>query len=77
MWLLLGAEKPGSEEPHFHLNQEEHIKVKQGQLGYFIGHQMHVQSAGPDEEVTIKAGGLLLPGQQVTQPLPYGGPKDC
>jgi hypothetical protein len=31
--------------------------VKQGKLGYFIGHQTHVQAAEAEEEVVIKAGG--------------------
>lgn len=48
--------KPGSEAPHYHIHQEEHIKVKQGKLGYFIGHQTHAQAAEPGEEVTIKPG---------------------
>ena len=53
----LAADKPGSEEPHYHLQQEERIKVKQGKLGYFIGHQTHVQSAeAGDDEVIIKPG---------------------
>lgn len=55
--VCVHADKPGSEEPHYHLYQEEHIKVKQGKLGYFIGHQTHVQSAEVDQEVTIKPGG--------------------
>jgi hypothetical protein len=35
------------------------VVVKQGKLGYFIGHQHHVQSAEPgDKEVVVKPGGL-------------------
>lgn len=30
--------------------------MKQGKLGYFIGHQTHVQSAEADEEVVVKPG---------------------
>jgi hypothetical protein len=53
------ADKPGSEEPHYHLHQEERVVVKQGKLGYFVGHQHHVQSAEPgDKEVVVKPGGL-------------------
>lgn len=53
------ADKPGSEEPHYHMQQEERVVVKQGKLGYFIGHQHHVQSAEPgDKEVVVKPGGL-------------------
>lgn len=39
------------------MQQEERVRVKQGKLGYFIGHQTHVQSAEADEEVVIKPGG--------------------
>lgn len=55
-YIVPHAEKPGSEAPHYHLNQEEHIKVKQGKLGYFIGHQTHVKAAEMGEELTIKPG---------------------
>jgi hypothetical protein len=57
---LSTADKPGSEEPHYHMQQEEHVRVKQGKLGYFIGHQTHVQSAEADEEVVIKPGVCVL-----------------
>jgi hypothetical protein len=53
---LCPADKPGSEEPHYHLQQEERVRVKQGKLGYFIGHQTHVQSAEAEEEVVVKPG---------------------
>lgn len=53
------AEKPGSEAPHYHLQQTERVRVKQGQLGYFIGHQTHVQAAEAGEEVVIKPGVLV------------------
>jgi hypothetical protein len=43
------------------LQQEERVVVKQGKLGYFIGHQTHVQSAEAEEEVVVKPGeGPLL-----------------
>lgn len=59
--VLCPADKPGSEEPHYHLQQEERVLVKQGKLGYFIGHQTHVQSAEAEEEVVVKPGeGPLL-----------------
>jgi hypothetical protein len=59
--VLCSADKPGSEEPHYHLQQEERVVVKQGKLGYFIGHQTHVQSAEAEEEVVVKPGeGPLL-----------------
>jgi hypothetical protein len=35
------------------------VRVKQGQLGYFIGHQTHVQAAEAGEEVVIKPGVLV------------------
>lgn len=38
------------------MQQEERVLVKQGKLGYFIGHQTHVQSAEAEEEVVVKPG---------------------
>lgn len=50
------AGKPGSDAAHYHTNQQEQIKVKQGRLGYYIGHHSHVQAAEAGEEVTIRPG---------------------
>jgi hypothetical protein len=49
------------------MQQEERVRVKQGKLGYFIGHQTHVQSAEADEEVVIKPGGDGASDLQHTQ----------
>eukprot|EP00879_Flechtneria_rotunda_P032068 GHRR01035219.1.p1 GENE.GHRR01035219.1~~GHRR01035219.1.p1 ORF type:complete len:141 (+),score=15.37 GHRR01035219.1:575-997(+) len=48
--------KPGSDAPHYHLHQQERIKVKEGKLGYYVGHHMHVKAAEAGQEVIIKPG---------------------
>jgi hypothetical protein len=53
---VLPAGKPGSDAAHYHSQQQERIRVKQGKLGYYIGHHSHVQSAEAGEEVIIKPG---------------------
>lgn len=50
------ADKPGSDAPHYHLQQREVVRVKAGKLGYFVGHQHHVQAAEAGEEVAIQPG---------------------
>lgn len=49
-------DKPGSEAAHYHLFQTETVRVRQGKLGYFIGHQSHVQAAEAGAEVVIQPG---------------------
>jgi hypothetical protein len=58
--LHASAGKPGSDAAHYHSNQQERIRVKQGKLGYYIGHHSHVQAAEAGEEVIIKPGELGL-----------------
>eukprot|EP00882_Tetradesmus_deserticola_P008745 GHRQ01009222.1.p1 GENE.GHRQ01009222.1~~GHRQ01009222.1.p1 ORF type:complete len:173 (+),score=31.56 GHRQ01009222.1:152-670(+) len=48
--------KPGSDAAHYHTHQQERVRVKQGKLGYYIGHHSHVQAAEAGEEVVIKPG---------------------
>jgi hypothetical protein len=55
------ADKPGSEAPHFHLRQTEVVRVKEGTLGYFVGHQTHVQAAEAGQQVVIRPGARLDP----------------
>jgi hypothetical protein len=66
------ADKPGSEVPHYHAFQEERVVVKQGKLGYFIGHQHHVQSAEADKEVVVKPG-VRDRGSRATRSRPQSG----
>ncbi|KAF8072688.1 protein phosphatase 2C [Scenedesmus sp. PABB004] len=49
-------DKPGSEPAHYHLHQEERVRVVSGKLGYFVGHQHHVQSAEAGEVLTVRPG---------------------
>lgn len=58
--VCVGADKPGSEVPHYHAFQEERVLVKEGKLGYFIGHQHHVQSAEAEQEVVVKPGDAVM-----------------
>lgn len=65
------AGKPGSDAAHYHQLQEEHIEIKEGKLGYYIGHQTHVKTATAGEEVTIK------PGELRHHTLSYSGAETC
>lgn len=58
--VCLCADKPGSELPHYHAFQEERVLVKEGKLGYFIGHQHHVQSAEAEQEVVVRPGDAVI-----------------
>jgi len=51
-------DKPGLQPAHYHIIQEEHIKVKEGRLGYYIGHHTHVKAAEEGEEVVVKPGNI-------------------
>lgn len=51
------TDKPGSQPAHLHLNQDEHIEVKKGRLGYWRGHpSLSAEVGEKDDDVIIQQG---------------------